>query len=84
MARCNSYADLPTDAVPPAKTQAATDCCRLTHPFIGSITRRAGHDLVADGKNILQCLGLANAAEGEIVPQAKGEPGQWIEDEAHV
>jgi hypothetical protein len=49
-----------------------------------SITRRAGNDSVADGKDILQCLGLADAAEGEIVPQAKWEPGQWIEDEAHV
>ncbi len=26
--------DLPTDAVPPAKTQAAPDCCRLTHLYI--------------------------------------------------
>jgi len=49
-----------------------------------SITRRAGNDSVAGGKDILQCLGLADAAEGEIVPQAKGEPGQGIEDEAHA
>lgn len=39
---------------------------------------------VADGKDILQCLGLADAAEGEIVPEAKREPGEWIEDEAHA
>ena len=57
-------ADLPTDAVPPAKTQAAPDCCRLTHPFIASITRRAGHDSVRPAHR--------PAGAGEVVPRGQG------------
>jgi hypothetical protein len=56
--------DLPTDAAPPAKTQTAPDCCRLTHPFLGSITRRAGHDSVRPAHR--------PAGAGKVVARGQG------------
>ena len=52
---------------PSAKMQAIPDCCRLTRPFAGSITRRPGNDSVRPAYH--------PAGAGEMVPRGQGAGG---------
>jgi len=64
MARCDTYHRSTCRRCTTSDAQAAPDCCRLTHPFIASITRRAGHDPVRPAHR--------PAGAGEVVPRGQG------------